>query len=78
MPNYGFWQGAERATGNMAATGLGLLEHKRKVDSDAAGLAIQQKRLDIAEESAGLQSRVAELTIAQKEKETQLIPFARW
>ena len=49
MANYGLWQGAERATGNMANTAMGLMKYQSERadraetrDLDKRGLALRE------------------------------------
>ena len=52
MP-YGFWQGAERATGNVAATGMQLLQFQ-------ANKQMQEDKLNLLQEQAGRERMIFE------------------
>ena len=69
MPGYGFWQGAERTTGQMTATGMRLLEmrgteqHRRALEADSA------TRLRIAEETANIQNAKGQIELDEAKKQ---------
>ena len=67
MP-YGFWQGAERATGQMAATGMQLLQFQ-------ANKQIQEDKLNLLQEQAG-RERVIFENQQKKVKEQEAIQDA--
>lgn len=68
MSDYGLWQGAERATGNMAATGMGLLQmqnterHQKALEADSAA------RLKIAEDQAKIQNAQQNIALEEAQK----------
>ena len=68
MASYGVWQGAERATGTMAATGMRLLEmrgteqHRRALEADSA------RRLTMAEDQAKIQNAQQNLALEESIK----------
>jgi hypothetical protein len=50
--DYGFWQGAEKATGNIAATGMKLLEFSARQKENEARLGMENKRLGMEQDRA--------------------------
>lgn len=73
---YGFWQGAERATGNMAATGMQLLQFQ-------ANKQIQQDKLDLLKRTEarhadlqGVQIRKEKALADEAERNAELIPIS--
>jgi len=72
MANYGAWQGAERATGNMLATGMRLMEFNAGRQDAQERLGIERDRLGIAKEAAEREKTAFENAEKKRvEEETQ-------
>ncbi len=54
---YGFWQGAERATGRIAETGMGLLQFKANQEHQQAQRVHNEAVLKIAQDKAEMEKK---------------------
>lgn len=68
MASSGIWQGAERATRNMATTGMGLAQLQQQRQHQAALEADSARRLQIAEDSAKIQNATAQIQLDEARK----------
>ena len=68
MADYGMWQGAERATGRMATTGMQLLQFKGQQQHQQALEADSARRLKIAEDQAAIQTASGNLALKQAQE----------
>jgi len=80
--NRGLWQGAERATANLANTGMRLLEYQSRredraetLDLTKRGLELRQKQFASDEERNRLLNRKTQMDIAAQEKKEELTTF---
>jgi hypothetical protein len=69
--DYGYWQGAAKATGDLNATGMQLLRYGAQREDAAANLALNKQRLEIEKQRASQETAKAnlELEMATKKKE---------
>ena len=68
MANYGVWQGLEKATGNMAATGMGLLQYQAQREDAANRLGVEQDRLKLAQEQGEREKKAFEYDQKKKQE----------
>ena len=68
MADYGMWQGAERATGRMATTGMQLLQFRGQQQHQQALEADSARRLKIAEDQAVIQTASGNLALKQAQE----------
>ena len=68
MADYGMWQGAERATANLANTGMGLLRYKADREDSAARLLMQKEQLDLQKQAADRESQAFDYKMKQQEE----------
>jgi len=66
---YGFWQGAERATGQMAATGMQLLQYQGQQRHREAMEMESTARLQLAKDAADIQNAKQNIELREREKE---------
>lgn len=66
--DYGIWQGAEKATGNMLNVGMGLMKYKQDQ-------AIEQQKLQAYTEHMNRQNKLLDMTIQEQQRDNELIPI---
>ena len=70
---YGFWQGAEKVTGQAAQVGMGLLQRQDQLNQQSEQRAMQKDYLDIAKGDAQQRQRKAELEIEQQQRDMRMV-----
>lgn len=77
MADYGFWQGAERATGRALTTGMQLLNLRADQMNMAKKLEQENIRTGLLKDQFAIQKRKADLEIKQIEHDQELIPASK-
>jgi len=70
MADYGLWQGLEKATGNMAATGMQLIQYKQQQAQNAQRIGLETQRLKIAQD-VDERSRISSERQQKREQEQE-------
>jgi len=78
MASYGLWQGLEKATGQMAQTGMRLMEFRVQREHQQAVEALERDRYTIAKEQAGREKTAFEYAerkrVEQETIENAIVP----
>ena len=72
MADYGLWQGLEKATGNMAATGMQLIQYKQQQAQNAQRIGLETQRLKIAQDADKRDAQAFEYKQAKQAQEDKM------
>ncbi len=80
MADYGLWQGLEKATGNMAATGMNLMNYQAQRQEQAERMGLARDQLKIAQEAAAREKTAFEHAerkrLEQEAQENAFVAFS--